>query len=619
MPERAGPTTSDAVVAVGFVLAGLAEAAVLHRHSPGLLAFTVAGAPLLGVLSVRRSRPVVPLCVIAAFAVLGTVVQAVLWPDAGDGGGVWLFALIVASYSLGAHGRGPTVVLGGLVPLLLALAVDLPSLSGWALVNGVLFLTAFVGVLPTAVGRVVRMRRERLTALDAQRYLVLRSHHAQREAAVMAERLRTTERLQPTLLDGLRTIADRAETGADPSEIEQAARRLLGRTRDEVVALTAPVQVPAPPAPPATDHLAALRAAAQRWTVLASGAVGAGLVLESTQAFRPPASTGLALVAGAAVGLPLALMWWRPLAALSGAWCALLAFSRLVVPLDGSLSGTTFTLVAAFAVAALSARRYAGVGLSLCLVGQLVGVGTADPIGEGAIILVCWLGGLAVNEVGTLVERSRAHTLLLSGQEAVARQRAVVEERLRLAREVHDQIGHSLTVVALQAGAARRLAGTDPRRAEQVMTTIAHAAREGATSMTSPGGTDVTALLERTRNAGLDLTADVADLDRPDLLDPATREVACRIVQEGLTNVLRHAPGARATVTVRRESGSVSVTLRNGTPVGARGTPGGGRGLSGLRDRVADQGGELGWASCGDGGFELRAVLPVRRPHGAGR
>ena len=102
-------------------------------------------------------------------------------------------------------------------------------------------------------------------------------------------------------------------------------------------------------------------------------------------------------------------------------------------------------------------------------------------------------------------------------------------------------------------------------------------------------------------------------------LDPETREVAYRIVQEGLTNVLRHAPGAGATVTVRREGHVVSVTLRNSRPTRAAGIPGGGRGLAGLRERVIAHGGELGWASRANGGFELRAVLPVRLLEEAGR
>ena len=462
---RAGLTRSDAVVAAGFVLAGLAEAVVLHRHPPGLLAFTACGAPVLAVLALRRVRPVLPLCVVAAFAVLGTTAQSRFWPDAADGGGVWLFALLFASYSLGAHGRGRFVVLGGLLPLVVGLTIDLPTMSGWSLVSGVLFLTAFVGVLPTVVGGLVRVRRDHLAALEEQRDLIVREQHSQREAAVLAERLRATERLQPALLDGLRELADQGDAGVDPGTIERAARRLLGRTREEVVALTAPVDVADPSVSPAPEYSRTLRAAAQRWAVLVAGAIGAGLALESTGALQLSAPAWVAVVASAAVALPLAMVWWRPVAALAVAWCATVAFSRLVAPLDGSLSGTTFTLVAAFAVAALSTRRGAVLGLVLSWLGQLLGVGGGDPFGEGVIIFVCWLGGLAVNEASWLVEQSRNNNRLLAGQEAVAQRRAVVEERLRLAREIHDQIGHSLTVVALQAGAARRMAATDPYRA----------------------------------------------------------------------------------------------------------------------------------------------------------
>jgi signal transduction histidine kinase len=615
---RAGLTRSDALLAAGFSLAGLVEAVWLHRHSPGLLAFTVCGAPLLTVLAMRRIRPALPLCVLAAFVVLGTTAQAVFWPDAAEGGGVWLFALMFASFSLGAYGHGRRLILGALVPLLVGLAVDLPTMSGWALGNGVLFLTTFVGVLPTAVGRIVQVRWERLAALDEQRDLITRGQDAQRAAAVLAERLRTTERLQPALIDGLRELADQADARADPGQIEQAARRLLARTREEVVALTARVEVRHSAAPPPVDYLCTLRAEAQPWVVFAAGAIGAGLALESTGALQLSAPAWVAVIASAAVGLPLALLWWRPLLALALAWCAAVAFSRLVAPLDGSLSGTTYTLAAAFTVAALSSRRGAVLGLVLCWLGQLVGVGADDPFGQAVIIVVCWFGGLAVNEVSKLVEQSRANNRLLAGQQSAAQKRAVVEERLRLAREVHDRIGHSLTVVALQAGAARRMAGTHPGRSRQVMATIATAALDGLSAMTGESATDVAALFERTRAAGLSLTADVADLDTPGLLDPRIREVAYRIMLEGLTNVLRHAPGADAAVIVRRDDCAVSVTLHNGMSIRPGADPGSGRGLAGLREQVAARGGEVVWGSCADGGFEVRAVLPVPSMEPAG-
>ncbi len=619
MPVREGLTRADAAVAAGFVLAALGEAVVVRSGTPRLLVFQACGAPLLGVIALRRTRPVIPLAVIAAGAALGTAVQTQLWPDAGDGGGVWLFALMFASYSLGAHGRGRVVLLGGLLPLLAGLLINLPTMTGWALVNGVLFLTTFVGVLPTAVGRLVRVRRARLAELEEQADRIVREQRSQREAAVLLERLRITERLQPSLMDGLGVLAERADVGSDPSEIEESARRLLGRTRAEVVALTAPVDVPDPIEPPRADHLHVLRAAAQRWAVLGAGVIGVGLALESTGTLPLSVPAWVAVLASASVSLSLAFVWWRPLAAVAAAAVAATLFSQLVAPLDGSLSGAAVAMSMAFAVGALCTRRQAVVGLALCWVGQLVGVVDEDRFGVAVILLVCWLGGLAVNEASRLVEQGRANNRALAHQESAAQQGALAEERLRLAREVHDQIGHTLTVVALQAAGARRLAATDPGRAQEAMATIAGAARDGLAAMSGQGTVDLAAVLRRTRAAGLCVTADVAGLDAPGLLDPESRAVVCRIVQEALTNVLRHAPGAPTTVVAGAEGAGVGVTIRNGPPTGSGGAGGSGRGLAGLRQVVLARGGEVRWGRLDDGGFEVRAVLPAHRLEEASR
>jgi hypothetical protein len=175
------------------------------------------------------------------------------------------------------------------------------------------FVTTFVGLLPTAVGRVVRVRRERLHALEEQRGQILREQLARQEAAVLAERLRATERLQPGLLDGLRALAASAEAGTDPAGIETAARRLLGRTREEVVALTAPVDLPTATETPPPYDMAMLRSAAQRWTVLGAGTIAAGLTLESTSTLPLAAPVWTAVLGSVAVGVALALVWWRPL------------------------------------------------------------------------------------------------------------------------------------------------------------------------------------------------------------------------------------------------------------------------------------------------------------------
>jgi signal transduction histidine kinase len=355
--------------------------------------------------------------------------------------------------------------------------------------------------------------------------------------------------------------------------------------------------------------VAALRNAAQPWTVLAAGALAAGLSVETVRVIAPGTSGWLALMAGLAVGGPLALAWWRPLAAVTLAWIAAAAYSRLLAPLDGSLSDVGLVFATSFVVAALSTRRAAVLGLVACWAGQVLGVGADDPLGETLLLLLCWLGGLAVNEVSRLVEQTRVNNELLArGEEAFA-QHAIVEERLRLAREIHDVVGHSLTVVALQAGAARRLASVDPEQAQQALRTAAEVARQGVAAMvTGEQGVDLASLIEHTRATGLVLEADLADLH---MLAPEQETVAVRVVQEALTNVLRHAPGAEASVAVRSRDHEVEIVVRNSAPARAGTGPGSGRGLPGLRERVAAAAGRMTWREREDGGFEVRALLPI--------
>jgi signal transduction histidine kinase len=509
---------------------------------------------------------------------------------------------------LGAHGSGRRLVLGPVMPLLAVATVDAGE-SGWARINGILFVSLFVGLLPTVVGRLVGVRRGRLAKLHDQRARIIQAQREQQEAMVLAERLSTAERLQPTLVEGLQAIARRAEEGEEAAAIESSARTLLARTREEVVALTAPVEIGAVPDVTAVDHVRGLRSSAQRWVVLGAGALAVGLATETSQA-RSVMGPEWAVVPGAlVVGLALSLVWWQPVPAVALGYVATAAYSHGVAPLDGSLSGAAVALATAFAVGALSRRRTAIVGLAVCWIGHIVGVGTSDPLGDAVALLMCWLAGLVLSEVSRLVEQTRANNEVLARQEAVSATHAVVEERLQLSRDLHDAIGHSLTVVALQAGAARRLADTDPQRAEEVMRTVAKAAREGARSMTWPAtSTDVTRLVDGVRATGLVIDADVSD---ESTLEPTQQAIAYRIVQEALTNVLRHAPGARAAVLVRRNGDAVDVVVSNTAPAGSGSGPGTGRGLDGIRERVAAAAGQVTWSTLADGGFELRVRLPM--------
>lgn len=481
-----------------------------------------------------------------------------------------------------------------------------------------LFVTLLAGTLPTVVGRMVRVRNLRLRTLHDQRRRIVRTQRAEQQSAVLAERLATVERLQPTLVAGLQELAVAAESGDDPGEVEAAARSLLARTRTEVVALTAPLEAPeATEASPAgaavVDDLGAWRAAAEPWTVLAAGAVAMGLWLESTRVLEPAASPWAVVPACLAVGSLLALARWHPVPAAAAAWVVVAAYSRLLVPLDGSLSEAGFAMVTAFGVAALSTRRTAVLGLLVCSLGQLLGVGTDDAVGDVEVLLLCWLGGIAVGEVSRLVEQTRTNNALLAGEDEAAAARAVVEERLRLARELHDALGHSLTVVALQAGAARRIREVDPERAGEAMRTAAEAARGGVAALALDGAgcadpKELAGLLDRVRATGVQVAADLRALP---LLGPREQETTFRVVQEALTNVLRHAPGSRVSIAVREAVGGVEVVVVNTAATSAGAGPGNRRGLAGIGERVAGCAGQVSWGSSLDGGFEVRALVPV--------
>jgi signal transduction histidine kinase len=599
----------DLGVAIGLALAAAGEATLRHRGTPGLLAFGLVGSLGLLTLAVRRRHPVLPLVVVAASGVVGSAVTQWLWPGVDSGAGVWIFALLLASYSVGAHADSRAAVLGVVLPLVVVVTADVSTRSGWERVSGIIFVTVFVGLLPTLAGRLTAVRRARLRLLDEQRERILREQRARQESAVLAERLGVVGRLQPTLVAGLRSLARAASSPGDPGLVEAQARRLLGRTREEVVALTAPVPA-LPPAPlPRADHLFALRRSAQPWVVVVGGAVAAGLCVEAAGVLAPQAPWWQDLAAAVALGSSLALLWWRPVLAAVLAWATATAFSRAVAPLDGSLSVVAVSFATAFCVAALAPRGPALAGLVVCLLGELAGVGTADPWGVGLLVVVCWLAGRALQELSRLVEQGRVNNAVLDRQEETRGELAVVEERLRLAREIHDVVGHSLTVVALQAGAARRMADTDPVRAGEVMRTVAEVVHDGMAALLaeeSPG--DLARLVERVGATGLVVEADLAGESS---LTADQRAVAFRVVQEALTNVLRHAPGAQARVSVRSRPDGVEVVVTNTAPAGPGAGSGSRRGLEGLRERVSSVAGAMSWGGRGDGGFEVRALLPT--------
>jgi signal transduction histidine kinase len=552
----------DGVVAAGFTGAATAEAVLRFDDDPMLLALNVLGALTLATLAVRRTRPVLALVSIGLAAVVVALVTHAAQPGVQVEATVAVVAMMVATYSVGAHaqGRAALAVAVG-VPLCVVLATDLTTLRGWSLVSGVVFVSVFVGAVPALVGRLVRTRSRTVEQLRVRRGAIVAEQAAQREAAVLAERVALAERLQPALVDGLRELADDASRDAPPGEIEERARLLLARTRREVVALIADVD-PAPATPPSPYPV------------------------------------------DRAVARPRLVLW-----TLASTWALVAVLGQTLGSLGGSLVEAGLALGTAFGVGVL--LRWPGTvfGLMICVAGHAVATGPGDLPGTTAAMVAAWLAGLVLNDLGCLARELRATNGALSGREDALAARAVIQERLRIARDLHDVLGHTLTVVALQAGAARRVSASDPARAREVVRTLAQVAHDGVTALEEDRPVlDLADLVSRTRAAGIEVTAELGD---ELYLSDSDRVVVYRLVQESLTNVLCHAPGAQVHLTVRRHEPHLEVEVANTAPTGSPERRGSGQGLVGIRERVTAARGVVHWGPRADGGFAVVARLPL--------
>jgi len=358
---------------------------------------------------------------------------------------------------------------------------------------------------------------------------------------------------------------------------------------------------------------------------------------------------GIAVLALATVALPTALHGW-PTTVLGNVFTAMLLATGLTLmwwrshPRLVTVLGSGLWLVAALlGDHGWLPETALGIMALLATVAALGWSGRAAwvvGLGLVAYVVVFWFAGGDESEValamltvpgflaGTIfrLRREAADELALRGRELEEERElfadlALRHERARIAAELHDIIGHAISVMVIQAAAGQRLVDSDPARAKQAFAAIAESARQGKEDLarlvellggTEVGGPDLTLIEEvvtRASRGGLDVSCRFEG-DRDGVAAP-TAHVAFRVVQESLTNALRYAPGAPVRVLVSGSGRSLTVGVENDPSSRERpGLSGTGRGLIGLRERVHELGGQLLAGPTPRGGWLVEATLP---------
>lgn len=322
----------------------------------------------------------------------------------------------------------------------------------------------------------------------------------------------------------------------------------------------------------------------------------------------------------------LSLLLWRR----RPAWTLVLGCGGILVctltPVDPSNVGLivlpALTLVGAYS---WTGRASVLVGLALLAWLEALYLSTGETGPALAMFTVPgYVAGAALRRLHETAAQLELRSHELEEERELFAELAVRNERARIASELHDIIGHALSVMVVQAAAGQRLAGRDPAATSEAFGVIADSARRGREDLgrlldllggeqvETPDLSLIDEMVTRAARSGLAVTCRFEG-DRDGVPTPVAH-VAFRVVQEGLTNALRHAPGAAVHVLVRGEGRALGVRVVNGPPVGvAPGIVGTGHGLRGLRERVEEVGGSFEAGAAADGGWVLEARMPHRR------
>ncbi len=300
--------------------------------------------------------------------------------------------------------------------------------------------------------------------------------------------------------------------------------------------------------------------------------------------------------------------------------------------LHSAVSPVVALFLVSWSIGAYEERRRAILGLTLLVCGVWISMavdlyrGTDHYVGTdfpwiGALVLAPGVLGIAFGTRTRSLRAAEARTRELE----LERREAIASERARIARELHDVIAHSVSVMTVQAGAAEAMLKTDPERAFEPVRAIQETGRgalvemkrlvgvlrdddEDAGLAPQPGLGDLDRLLGQMRDAGLRVDLRIEGTKRP--LPAGVDLSAYRVVQEALTNALKHAGGAPAVVTVRYGDDALEVEVTDAGS-GPRQRRDGGHGLVGMRERVGIFGGTFDAGPSEAGGFAVHVLLPI--------
>ena len=341
------------------------------------------------------------------------------------------------------------------------------------------------------------------------------------------------------------------------------------------------------------------------------------------------------LAAAVAIAALVLVRRRRPLAS-AYVLCPLLVFMEIALtgPSDGLV--TPFFCLLLFPYAAGAHADHRSIGVPLAFGVAVLAVAIADgeaglDVFPALVAVAAWMTGRGVRSRTALAAELHEAAITAEEEREVAARRAMTAERRRIAREMHDVVAHSISVMVVQAGGARRIIESDPERAAAAAAEIErtgreallemrrllgvlHGPRDAALLAPAPTFADLEALIERARLAGLPVELKVEGERRP--LSAGVDLSAYRVVQEALTNSLKHAPGAPTEVVVRWSPEFLDLQIADRGPGPAKSpSPSRGQGLIGMRERVAMYGGELETGRRRGGGYEVRARFPLESPN----